>query len=229
MENRIEQLTEQGIDRDIAEEIAGMTKGELSEEAARLQREEEEEELNSSSIEESREIEDRAKELTAKPGAITTRQEQKALDGLLRFGANPDKALQWILRQRETGVNVADIEPREAVESQYLLPDAHYEREASKRLRNEFINKTIENRELPIELIKEMARSKTKGQAALLLREYNENLVENARDEGMKYILEQSQAFDLPVKLRRKIAGVQADNLEDAKNQVRELITNYRR
>ena len=74
---KIEELTAQGIDQDIAEEVAGMTQGELSEELAGLKREEEKEELSSSSIEESREIATKAKELTAKPGSVITKRERR--------------------------------------------------------------------------------------------------------------------------------------------------------
>lgn len=226
MKNRIQEMAELGIDQDIAEEVSGMTSEQLRGELARMEREEESSILE----EESKEITNRARELTAKPESVLTLTGQGTLDGLIKAGSSPDKALNWLIAQRKTGLDTNDLEPREAVSSQHLLPDKVYQEEAAKQLKNEYLNKAItDNPELPTSLIEELYHCQSKASAQMLLRKYELDTIAEAKDEGMRFILEQSQSFDLPAKLRARIAGLSVKNITEARAEVSELVRNFRR
>jgi len=219
MENSYEEL----VDADIRDEVAAMSHEEITAELERMNQEEEAVTLRQNSME----VDSVMKELTANPEVALTNTERSTLDGLVKSGADGNKAMAWIVTLRGSGIDSADFNPREAVEGQYLRPDAVYQEQAAKRLKDSFVNSAIAD-DLPIDLIKEMNHCQTKQQASEVLRGYREELITTAKDKANRYLLEQSQSFDLPMRLRSKISGVSARNLEEAKAKVDKLIKNYK-
>ncbi len=218
---------EELIDQDIRDEVANMSPRQIEGELAVIKTELQQEKDRATAIEEDKAVDAIWK--SAKVGTVLSLTEEDTLDGLIKVGADPDKATKWILTLRGSGIDSTDFNPKNAVEGHRLYPDTHYREEATKQLKNDYVRGIITNNpELPIELIQELSSATTKSQAAMLFAKYGSDLKEAVIDETNAYLLEQSQSFDLPLKLRAKIAGVSARNIEYAKQKVSSLIRNFK-
>jgi len=212
-EQRIEQLTAEGIDTDIAEEIAGMSPEQLTAELSKV-------EANLAD----KETEARIMELS-KPSPYLTTTQADFLTELIKAGADVTKASEFVSNK-----DCHDLNAREVILGQKLFSDAVIKEEADKQLRNEYLNSVITNNpELPLRLIEELYRCKDKKTAIAMLKRFGEEQVGKRIDKANAYILRESQAFDLPMELRAKIAGIRAKDLQDAERQVTSLIANFQR
>lgn len=226
MEENYESL----VDKDIRDLVAGMSPEQIASEIARLEAEGEEEKRRGIAERESLEIASKVKELTSQKIGVLTNLEKTTIDNLVRGGATPEKATQWVLDQRNIGLDVSDVNYAEVAKSQFLLPDSVYEEEAAKQLKNEFVNAAImDNPELPTELIEELSHARSKEGARLLLRKFEQEQKDAIKNEANAYLLEQSQSFDLPLKLRARIAGLSVRNISEARAKVDSLIRNFKR
>jgi len=223
MNNEFDEL----IDEDIRNEVSMMSPKQMKNELAVIEEELQQERDRETAIEEDKAVDAIWK--SAKVGTVLSLTEQNTLDGLIKAGSDPDKATKWILTLRDSGIDSTDFNPKNAVEGHRLYPDTHYREEATKQLKNDYVRGIITNNpELPIELIQELSSATTKSQAAMLFAKYGSDLKEAVIDETNAYLLEQSQSFDLPLKLRAKIAGVFARNITEAKEKVSSLIRNFK-
>lgn len=196
------------VDADIRQEVEGMTATEKAE-----------------YLEGNTEVEERMKELS-KPSPYLTTSQKDFLYELIKGGAEPKKASMFV-----SSNSCIDMPtPREIISSQKLISDKEIREQANKELANSFVNSYLsEHPELPTDFRVELHRAASRVEAQVLLRKYELDTIAEAKDEGMRYILEQSQSFDLPIKLRRKIAGSSAKNIDEARAEVSKLIRNFRR
>jgi len=223
MNNEFDEL----IDKDIQDEISNMTPRQKAGELAVIETEMQQEKNKASLEQESVEIEAIWK--SAKVGTVLSLTEQNTLDNLIKVGSDPDKATKWITSLRGSGINSSDFNPRKAVEGHHLYPDKVYQQEATKQLKDDYIRGVVTNNpELPIDLIKQMSYATTKAEVSMLFAKYGTDLKEAIVDEVNGYLLQQSQATDLPRKLRAKISGLSAKNLEEARSKVKTAIRDYK-
>ena len=204
MEENYESL----VDEDIRQEVAAMTATEKAEYLAK----------------DDTETAQRIKELS-KPSPYLTHTQRDFLYELIKSGADPGKSSEFV-----AGHNCHDLDVREIISSQRLISDKEIREQATKELTNSFVNSYLsEHPELPTDFRVELHHARSRVEAQMLLKKYEMDTVAEAKDEGMRFILEQSQSFDLPRLLRSKIAGLSVKNITEAKAEVSELIKNFRR
>lgn len=230
MEENYESL----VDEDIRDEIANMTAEERATEVAKIEREEEAERVRIVAQRETTEITSKARELTAKPGDITTNTEQRALDNLIRAGGDGEKTRKWLIAQRQTGLDVLDIDAKQVVEGQYLMPDKVYYQQAESKLINEVALKFLEtDTVLPQsqrdETFRQVSMARNLPEAKGLIKTAISEFKEKVAAEVAEYIHSQAQDNFLPARLKYKIAGLSAKNIDEAREAVERLIRNYRR
>ncbi len=206
------------VDADIRETIANMSQGEIASELAKMESEEEEENRS----EESREVASRIKELS-KPSPYLTTPQKNFLFELIKAGGEPEKSSEFV-----SSHDCIDLEPRAIIQSQKLFSNAELKQEAEKQLKNEYLNDVISDK-LPTSLIEQLYHCKSRGEAQGMISEFGKEQIAERKDQANAFILQESQAVGLTLDLKRQIAGVRADNLEDAKEQVKSLIANYTR
>jgi len=145
---------------------------------------------------------------------------------LIKARASPDKAKTFVLEN--PALDYEDIDVKRLIESQRLLPTKIYREKVVERLKNDFVNKTMEDPSVPTNVIEQMHHARTKAEAQKILRSYEQQLIDDEQDRANFHINQQYEAVKtLSLELARRIASIRAKTLPEAKSKVEQAIRNY--
>jgi len=173
------------------------------------------------------EVKSEMKRLT-KPQPILSGRQEHFLTELIKAKANPEKALAWIKQNENAAIDYEDTSAELVVQNQRLKPDKFYSEIATKKVKDSYLNNLISREQLPLDLIEKLYHLPDKQSAIGSLASYRKQVADSIKDEANAYLLAQSQDQFLPIVLRRKIAGISARNLGEAKLKTASAITNWK-